>query len=107
MSISIDYLFDASVDVTAIPLCNLIVFGIFGNLMVVINTKGNCVRIKERALIASLAFADTLESLNLWWFRLQNFDYSTVLVVVACSAHRYYQLLLLSNFKRGLRSNIK
>lgn len=65
MSISIDYLFDASVDVTAIPLCNLIVFGIFGNLMVVINTKGNCVRIKERALIASLAFADTLESLNL------------------------------------------
>ena len=65
MSISIDYLFDASVDVTAISLCNLIVFGIFGNLMVVISTKGNCVRVKGRALIASLAFADTLKSLNL------------------------------------------
>ncbi|XP_029195911.2 melatonin receptor type 1B-like isoform X1 [Acropora millepora] len=55
-----------SVAVTAIPLCIVIVIGIFGNLMVVlISAKGNCVRIKGRALIASLAFADTLESLNL------------------------------------------
>ena len=83
MSISIDYLFDASVDVTAIPLCNLIVSGIFGNLMVVISTKGNCDRIKGCALIASLAFADTLESLNLIFMlvsiaklRLQHCSYS-------------------------------
>ena len=95
MSISIDYPFDASV--TVIPLCNVIVFGIFGNLMVVvISTKGNCVRVRGRALIASSALADTLESLNLIF--MQTFGDSNVLVVEACSAHRYHQLLLLSNF---------
>ena len=56
----------ASVIVTALPLCVVILIGIFGNLMVVlISTKGNRVRTKGRALIASLAFADTLESTNL------------------------------------------
>lgn len=56
----------ASVVVTALPLSIVILIGIFGNLMVVfISTKGNRVRTKGRALIASLAFADTLESTNL------------------------------------------
>ena len=56
----------ASVIVTALPLCVVILIGIFGNLMVVlISIKGNRVRTKGRALIASLAFADSLESLNL------------------------------------------
>ena len=56
----------ASVVVTAVPLCIVIIIGIFGNLMVVfISTKGNRVRTKGRPLIASLALADTLESANL------------------------------------------
>ena len=56
----------ASVVVTAVPLCIVILIGIFGNLMVVfISTKGNRVRIKGRPLIASLALADSLESTNL------------------------------------------
>jgi len=56
----------ASVAVTVVPLCIVILIGIFGNLMVVfISTNGNRVRTKGRPLIASLALADTLESTNL------------------------------------------
>lgn len=56
----------ATVVVTAVPLCVVILIGILGNLMVVfISTRGNRVRTKGRPLIASLALADTLESTNL------------------------------------------
>ena len=56
----------ATVVVTAVPLCIVILIGIFGNLMVLfISTRGNRVRTKGRPLIASLALADTLESTNL------------------------------------------
>lgn len=56
----------ASVVITSVPLCFVILIGIFGNLMVVfISIKGSRVRTKGRALIASLALADSLESTNL------------------------------------------
>ena len=56
----------ATVVITALPLSIVILIGIFGNLMVVfISCKGNRVRTKGRALIASLALADTMESANL------------------------------------------
>ena len=56
----------ATVVVASILVCIVIVIGILGNLIVVLVTiKGNTVRTKGRAFIASLAIADTLSSTNL------------------------------------------
>ena len=56
----------ATVVVAAILVCIVSVIGILGNLIVVLVTiKGNTVRAKGRAFIASLAIADTLSSTNL------------------------------------------
>ena len=67
----------ATVIVTAVPLCVVLLIGIFGNLMVVfISTRGNRVRTKGRPLIASLALADTLESMNLIFMLVAVGNYS-------------------------------
>ena len=56
----------ATVVVAAILVCIVIFIEILGNLVVVLVTiKGNRVRTKGRAFIASLAIADTLASTNL------------------------------------------
>ena len=56
----------ATVVVAAILVCIVIFIGILGNLVVLLVTiKGNRVRTKGRAFIASLAIADTLASTNL------------------------------------------
>ena len=53
----------ATVVVALILVCIVIVIGILGNLMVVLVTiKGNRVRTKGRAFIASLALTDTFVS---------------------------------------------
>lgn len=113
----------ASVVVTALPLSIVILIGIFGNLMVVfISTKGNRVRTKGRALIASLALADTLESTNLIFmlvsvsnygkwifgdelcqlngFMTTEFVISSMYSLTAISINRYFMVVRQSHYRR-------
>ena len=113
----------ASVVVTALPLSIVIIIGIVGNLMVVfISTKGNRVRTKGRALIASLALADTLESTNLifmlvsvgnhgQWifgdelcqlngFMTTEFVISSMYSLTAISVNRYFMVVKQSYYRR-------
>ena len=66
----------ATVVVAAILVCIVIVIGILGNLMVVlVSIKGNRVRTKGRAFIASLAIADTVASTNLIFMLVSAVNY--------------------------------
>ena len=68
----------ATVVVAAILVCIIIAIGILGNLMVVLVTiKGNTVRTKGRAFIASLALADILASANLIFMLASAVNYGT------------------------------
>ena len=113
----------ASVVITSLPLTIVILIGILGNLMVVfISTKGNRVRTKGRALIASLAFADTLESTNLLFmlvsvisygkwifaeelcqlngFMTTEFVISSMYSLTAISINRYYMVVRQNYYRR-------